>query len=60
MNIEMMKIKAEMLRVDAAKADMEVNIMEKTADIERLKKNMENQDKRLVELNEKLKKLQGE
>lgn len=49
-DIELKKRKSEFLKVSAAKMDMEVTILEREADIERLKKNIEIQDKREKEL----------
>lgn len=58
MSLEIMKTKAEILRVNSANAEMEVSIFERQLDIERIKKNMDIQENKLKELNEKLKKLQ--
>lgn len=46
----------ELMRVEAAKAEMELLIEEKLAEIERIKKNIEVQDKKIVELKTIIKK----
>lgn len=55
MSLEKLKIKAELLRVQAAKAEMEMNIEERKIDIERLQKNMDIQAAKIEELELKLK-----
>lgn len=55
MSIETLKIKAELLRVQAAKAEMELHIEERKMEINRLSENMVNQDKKIKELETKLK-----
>lgn len=56
-NIAKAEKKVEMMRVQAARAEMELNIMKKEEEIERLKSQIENQIKREDELK---KELQGE
>ena len=60
MNIEIMKARAEMLRVQSARAEMEVNIYERKEEIKRLEMNMKIQDDKINEIQLKLNKLQGE
>lgn len=60
MSLELMKTKAELLRVQSAKAEMEVNIYERNSEIKRLEDNIKNQDKKINELILKIEKLQGE
>lgn len=55
MSLEKLKIKAELLRVQAAKAEMEMHVEERKLEIERLLENVSNQDKRINELQDKLK-----
>lgn len=59
MSLDLMKTKAEILRVQSAKAEMEVNVFERQLDIERLERNIEIQNTKLIELKDKLEKLQG-
>lgn len=54
LNIELERKKLELKRVEMAKADMEFTILERLADIERLKKNIQNQDERIKSLNEQI------
>ena len=52
--IDEKKLQAELLRVQAAKADMEYKIEERLEEIERLKDNIQNQEKAEKLLLEKL------
>ena len=60
MSLELMKVKAELLRVESARAEMEINVYERKIDIERLERNIQIQNDKLTELTEKLNKLQGD
>lgn len=60
MNLETMRAKAELLRVQSAKAEMELNIFERKAEIERLEQNVLKQNERIKEIEAKLNNLQGE
>jgi predicted RNase H-like nuclease (RuvC/YqgF family) len=53
--LELKKKKLERMKVECAKAEMEMRIYEAEENIERLKTNMVNQDKRLAELDEEIK-----
>ena len=55
MTIERKKIELELAKVSSAKLEMEVRIMERQEEIDRLSVNMENQQKRMNELKEQLK-----
>jgi hypothetical protein len=48
--LDLEKKKADLLRVQSAKADMLVKIMEREEDIERLKANIEIQDNKIKEI----------
>lgn len=52
--IEKKRLETELLRVTAGKAELELTILEREADIERLRANIENQNKRISEIQEKL------
>jgi len=54
--IEIQKLKLELMRVESAKLDMEIQIMQREADIERLQVQIENQNKRIIEVKELLNK----
>lgn len=54
MSLEKQKIIVEIKKVDAAKAEMDYLILEKESEIERLKRNIEIQNKRITELNKVL------
>lgn len=60
MKLERMQAKAELLRVQASRADMEINIFKKMTEIKNLEDNVSIQDKRINELEEKLKLMQKE
>lgn len=55
MSIEKLKLKAELLRVQSAKAEMELHIMERQIEIQRLETNIQIQDQKISELENKLK-----
>lgn len=59
MNLELERKKLELKRVEVAKADMEFTILERMADIERLKKNIQNQETRMKEIQEQISKMEG-
>jgi hypothetical protein len=56
MKLETKKLQVELLRVEASKAELELKIEESLADIERLKRHIEIQDKRILEITEQLNK----
>jgi len=56
--IELKRKELELRRVEMARAEMEFHILEREADIARLRANIENQDKRIAEIKEELKALQ--
>jgi len=55
--LEVAKIRLELSKVKAAKEEMEYRILEREEDINRIKENIINQDKRIMELDATL---QGE
>jgi hypothetical protein len=55
MSLDKLKLKAELLRVQAAKAEMELHIEERKLEIQRLLDNVANQEKKINELENKLK-----
>jgi len=59
MNLELERKKLEIKKVTMAKCEMEFKILERQADIERLKLEMENQDKRVLELEEIIKEMEN-
>jgi len=52
--LEKKKKQVEILRVRAAQADMELNIAIRLDEIERLKENINNQEKRILEIQKEL------
>jgi hypothetical protein len=50
--IDIAKKKLELSKVKCAKEEMELRIFEREEEIARLKENIENQDKRIKELND--------
>jgi ubiquinone biosynthesis protein UbiJ len=52
--LEEMKIRAELAKVKASKAEMEYIVADRLDEIDRVKKNIEIQDKRILELCTKL------
>lgn len=60
MNLEVKKKELELSKVDCAKQEMEFKILEREADIARLRENIENQNRRINEIKEEIKELQGE
>lgn len=55
--LEIKRVKADLLRTQAAKAELEVKIEERLADIERIKDHIVLQEKREKELSAKLSEL---
>ena len=58
MNIEKKRKQVELAKVSAAKDELELVIMERLSDIERLKGNIENQENRIKQLIEEIKKME--
>jgi len=58
MNIELERKKLEVLQVSTSMASMKFTIMERLQDIERIKINIENQEKRLQELDTIIKEME--
>lgn len=56
---EAKKLMVERAKVEAAKMEFELKIMSAEMDIERLRKNISVQEKRIEEINQELKKIQG-
>ena len=54
--LELKRKKVEIVRVGAAKAEMEFQIEEKLDEIERIKRNIENQEKRISQLQDEINK----
>jgi len=54
-SFEMRKMKVELMRVQAAKAELELKIFERELEIERIKDAIKAQDSKIIELEEKLK-----
>lgn len=54
MSLEEMKIKVELAKVSAARAEMEYVIAQRLDEIERIKRSIDSQDKRIEELNKLL------
>lgn len=54
MSLEIRKLEVELLRVSAAKAEMDLRIYERLDEIERLKEQIIIQEKREIELKTKL------
>lgn len=52
--LELKRLQAELKRVDAAKEEMEVRILERTEEIARLEENIKIQNTKLKELKEKI------
>lgn len=57
--LELKKTEVELLRVSAAKAELEFRIMEREQDIQRMKDNIAISELKEVELQEKIKGLKG-
>ena len=57
MNLELERKKLEVKKVIMAKSEMEFRILERQADIERLKEEIVKQDKRVLELNDIIKEM---
>lgn len=55
--IELKKLEVELSRVSTAKLEMELRIDERTLEISNLKKNIDNQNARITELTEMIKKM---
>lgn len=60
MSLEIKKKQTELLRVQAARAELELKIMEREQDIERLRDAIKIQTDKEAELTESLKTLKGE
>ncbi len=58
MNIELEKKKLERRKVETAKYEMEFKILERMADIERIKENMKRQDERMKTLDQEIKEME--
>lgn len=56
---EAKKLMVEKAKVEAAKMEFELKIMSAEMDIERLRNNISVQEKRIEQINQELKKLQG-
>lgn len=59
MNIELERKKLEIKKVETAKAEMEFKILERIADIERLKENITNQERAVSRLALEIKSMEG-
>ena len=59
MNIEVEKIKLNIRKLETAKAESEFKILEKLADIERVKENIKDQEKAIQKKQEELEQLEG-
>ena len=57
--LELKKKELELMKVKCAKAEMEMRIYEAEENIQRLKDNMDNQDIRILSLNEEIKELKN-
>lgn len=57
MNLELEKKKLEMRKVEVAKEEMLYKILEREADIERIKENIRVQDNRLAQIKEEIENL---
>ena len=55
--LELKKKKVELMKVECAKAEMDMKIMESEENIQRLRDNMSNQDLRIEALKEEIKEL---
>ena len=55
--LEIKKKELELMKVDCAKTEMELRIFEAEENIQRLKDNIENQNKRITELKTEIKNL---
>jgi hypothetical protein len=60
MNIELEKLKLHRQKVDVAKSEMLFKIMEREADVTRLRKDITIQDNKIEELNKEIKELDHE
>lgn len=56
---EIKKLELQLKKIDCAKDEMLLRIIEREQDIERIKISIEAQDKAMLELKEKIKLLQG-
>jgi len=56
---EVKKLMVEKAKVEAARMEFELKIMSAEMDIERLRNNISVQEKRIEQINQELKKLQG-
>ena len=60
MTLEIKKLQLEKMKVNCAKAEMEMRIYESQENIKRLMDNIEIQEKRVIEIDEQLKQLNKE
>lgn len=58
--LEMKRVKAELLRVQAARADMEVRVEDHMENIERLKASIEVSNAREIELNKTIEEMEAQ
>lgn len=58
-NLEFEKKKLEVKKVETAKLEMEYKVLERYQDIERLKENIENQNKTIARLEQELEELKA-
>ncbi len=56
MSLEFKRLKMELIRVQAARAEMEFRIEERLEDIRRIEENIKVQDNKILELQEKINK----
>lgn len=54
-SLEIRKAKVELMRVQAAKAELELKIFEREMEIERIRESIKVQEDKIVELEEKIK-----
>ena len=59
MNIDLERKKLELVKVEAAKYELEFKIKERMADIQRIKENILIQDKKINELNSEIATMEG-
>lgn len=55
--LELKKKEVELMKVECAKAEMSMKIMESEENIQRLRDNMSNQDLRIISIKEEIKEL---
>lgn len=54
MSLELKKVKVELLRVSAAKAELELRIEERLDEVERIKEHIKTQEAKEIELKQKI------